>query len=152
MMALTDQFLNSYWTMSFSNISKVLKLQDKKGVKNAVHSLQGKLYTVHSPISITFDPSSPKQLTLIPLFFHDIFFLDCTSFIFTPATYSFSIVHDNTSVQCTLLYLFYTLSLIKLFRGCFSSLPISERIHHRALISARKTLHSTLYLLLMSFL
>ena len=32
MMALTDQFLNSTWTMSFSNIYKVLKLQNKRGL------------------------------------------------------------------------------------------------------------------------
>ena len=32
MMALTYQFLNSTWTMSFSNIFKVLKLQNKRGL------------------------------------------------------------------------------------------------------------------------
>ena len=119
-----------------------------------LHSLQGKLYTLHSTLSdilhiwFIFDKTVDSYSFDLPRHF----FLDCTDFFFIPATYSFSIVHDNTSVQCTLLYLFYTLSLIKLFRGCFSSLPISERIHHRALSSSRKTLHSTIYSLLMSFL
>ena len=117
-----------------------------------LHSLQRKVYTLHSTLSdihhiwSIFDNTVDSYSFVLQRFFSRLYRLRLHSsnlFIFNCPRQYFGTVHITLFI--------YTHSHIKLLCGCFSSLPISKQIHHRALISARKTLHSTLYLLLMSF-